>query len=188
MKVVEEFLERRFFDSFYKGLKKEDELLRNLCEKNGVLYKYQHNGIAFLYETTMVYVVLKQLMEDGFPLTADWECPYICNPSLKADLGLLNEAREVDSLVEFKIWTSEDGSEIRRDVEKYNNCAFEGNKYLCIVELNGGNISENAKFLLEENPEVELLYKDSFESLFKKNSEEALKYVFTHLYMLRMRK
>lgn len=185
---MDSFLERMFFDSFYRGLKKEDELLRILCEKNGVLYKYQHNGISFLYETTMVYVVLKQLMEDRFPLTADWECPYTCNPSLKADLGMLNEVRQVDSLVEFKIWTSEDGCEVRHDVEKYNNCAFEGSKYLCIIELAGGNITENAEFLLKENPEVELLYKDSFKSLFKKNDEETLKYVSTHLYMLKMKK
>ena len=184
---MKDFLERRFFDAFYRGLKSEDELLRELCKQNTPRYESQHNGIAFLYETTMVYVVIKQLMKDDFPLSISWEHPYPHNNALKADLGLLDKNKQIDSLVEFKIWMSEDGKEVRHDVEKYNSCEFDGDKYLCLVEISGGNIADNAKFLLRENDELELLYKDSFETLFKKNGETELKLVSTHLYMLKMK-
>ena len=181
-------LESKFFESFYNGLKSEDELLKNLCEQNFPRYAKQHNGISFLYETTMVYVVLKQLMKDKFPLTVSWEHPYPHNGALKADIGLLDENGQVDSLVEFKIWTSEDGKEVTHDVDKYTSCNFSGDKYLCIVEIAGGNIEDNAEFLLKTNPDLELLDKRSFKSLFKKNKEEELKTVATHLYMLKIKK
>ena len=114
-------LEKSFFNSFYNGLKNEDELLRNLCVQNAPRYDSQHNGISFLYETTMVYIVLKQLMKDKFPLTVDWEHPYPCNGALKAVIGLLDTKRRLDSLVEFKIWTSEDGKEVSHDVNDGNS-------------------------------------------------------------------
>lgn len=179
-------LEKSFFDSFYNGLKNEDELLRRLCEQNAPRYDNQHNGISFLYETTMVYVVLKQLMKDEFPFTVDWEYPYPCNNALKADIGLLDAEKQVDSLVEFKIWTSEHGKEVKHDVDKFKSCNSNCDKYLCLIEISGGNIEDNAEFLVKENPDVELLYKNSFDSLFKKYGE-MLQLVSTHLYMLKMK-
>lgn len=185
---MEKYMEGKFFESFYNGLKNEDELLRSLCEQNFPRYNNQHNGISFLYETTMVYIVLKQLMKDQFPLTASWEHSYPNKRSKKADIGLLDENGQVDSLVEFKIWTSEDGKEVTHDVDKYTSCNFSGDKYLCIVEIAGGNIEDNAEFLLKTNPDLELLDKRSFKSLFKKNKEVKLQSVSTHLYMLKIKK
>ena len=40
---------------------------------------------------------------------------------------------------------------------------------------------------MRENDELELLYKDSFETLFKRNGDNELKMVATHLYMLKMK-
>ena len=185
-KAMDASLEKSFFDSFYNGLKNEDEILRRLCEQNAPRYDGQHNGISFLYETTMVYVVLKQLMKDEFPLTVDWEHPYPCNSALKADIGLLDAEKQVDSLVEFKIWTSEYGKEVKHDVDKFKSCNSNCDKYLCLIEISGGNIEDNAEFLVKENPDVELLYKNSFDSLFKKYGE-MLQLVSTHLYMLKMK-
>lgn len=184
---MEQCLESKFFESFYDALKSEDELLRSLCEQNTPRYENQHNGISFLYETTMVYVVLKQLMKDRFPLTVSWEHSYPHKKSLKADIGLLDANGQVDSLVEFKIWTSENGKEVRHDVIKYNNCSFRGDKYLCLIEIAGGNVENNAQFLMGENPDLELIDKRSFESWFKKHREE-LQRVSTHLYMFKMKK
>jgi hypothetical protein len=43
----------------------------------------------------------------------------------------------------MRIWISENGDEVRCDVEKYNQRGFTGGKYLCIVEYTGqwGRIS-----------------------------------------------
>jgi hypothetical protein len=42
----------------------------------------------------------------------------------------------------IRIWISENGDEVRGDVEKYNQRGFTGGKYLCIVEYDG-SVGEN---------------------------------------------
>lgn len=151
--------EQMFFSAVCKALKNEDAEIRGLCTSSGSLYSKQHNGICCLYETTMVYLVLKQLMRDHFSYELWWECPYPNNPALKADLAVLenNPERSINSLVEFKIWISENGDEVKGDVAKYNQSGFTSDKYLCVVEYGGSNIQANLAYLIKSNPELRLV-------------------------------
>jgi hypothetical protein len=154
---MDKYTEGIFFESVIKALKEEDKDLRTLFNSNSPLYSKQHNGIACLYETTIVYLVFKELMRNRFPLMVFWERPYPAPSLLKADMGLINEKNEIDALVEFKIWSSEDGREIRADVEKLlclnHNCA----KYICVVEFAGGNIADNRDYILAMNSELDII-------------------------------
>ena len=145
--------EKLFFSSMYKALVDEDRELRTLFADNEPLYSQQHNGICCLYETTMVYRIFKQLMKDRFTYSLSWEHPYPDNPGLKADMALLNRDNSIDAFVEFKIWTSEKGYEVRGDVNKYLRSNFNGGKYLAIVEYAGPDIDDNCKYLLNMNPD-----------------------------------
>lgn len=112
----------------------------------------------------MVYLVFKQLLKDGFPYIVSWEHPYPGNSSLKADMGILNADHSVNSLVEFKIWVSEKGEEVRADVEKYNKCGFSGDKYLCVIEYGGPNMFDNCKYLTDNNPEMDIIGMETFDT------------------------
>ena len=59
-------------------------------------------------------------MRNKFPLSVSWEHPYTDNYALKADMALMN-ANKIEAFVEFKIWRTEDGREIRADINKYLN-------------------------------------------------------------------
>lgn len=160
--------ENQFFSSACQALIDEDQELRELFTRNDPLYSQQHNGICCLYETTMVYRIFKQLMKDRFPYSLSWEHPYPGNPGSKADLAILNPDKNIKSLVEFKIWTSEKGDEVRGDVEKYLRCSFTGSKYLFIVEYAGpeSDIIDNRNFLQVNNPEMDFLRMESFTTTF----------------------
>ena len=178
-------LENFFFRSMCQALIAEDQQLRSLFDANAPKYTQQHKGIGCLYETTMVYVVLKRLLSEKFPLTVSWEHPYPGHPTLHSDLAFLDD-NHLDSLVEFKIWLSEDGNEIRSDVLKLKNCGFGGGKYLSIVELFGGDIESNAQWLMQQNPEAELVAKELFGTYCFHPINKQMEYVSVNLYLLKV--
>lgn len=145
-----------FFEAVCNSLLAEDKELSSLFQNNSSLYKNQHNGISCLYETTLVYLVFKKLMRNKFPLSVSWEHPYPHNYALKADMALMN-ADKIEAFVEFKIWRTEDGREIRADINKYLNFRSDISNYLCVIEYAGGDINENSDYLLSNNPEIQLV-------------------------------
>jgi hypothetical protein len=145
-----------FFEAVYNSLISEDKELSSLFQNNSPLYYNQHNGITCLYETTIVYLVFKELMRNKFPLAVSWEHPYPDNYALKADMALMN-ADKIEAFVEFKIWTTEDGREIRSDINKYLNFHSDISKYLCVIEYAGGDMNDNKDYLLSNNPEIQLV-------------------------------
>lgn len=184
---MEAVIENQFFRSACQALIKEDQELRDLFLDNEPLYDKQHNGICCLYETTMVYLTFKELLKNKFPLSVSWEHPYPGMPSLKADLGLLKDDQTIDSLVEFKIWTSEDGYEIRKDVEKYNRLNFDCRKYIFVVEYAGGDIVDNKNYLLVQNPEVEIVNMEQTSTFFCDWQTKQREYKSIFMYLLRMK-
>ena len=74
-----------FFEAVCNSLLAEDKELSSLFQNNSPLYNNQHNGISCLYETTIVYLVFKELMRNKFPLAVSWEHPYPDNYALKAN-------------------------------------------------------------------------------------------------------
>ena len=171
-------LEKIFFKSLIEAIVNEECELNELFEKN--MNEYQvisPYGVSCLYETTYVYITLKKLLKNKFPLLISWEHPYPNNKSQKADIALLNvnENKDINSFIEFKIWKSEDGHEIKSDVEKLKQEAGVNDKYIVAIDYNTEIIEENAKFLSEKIG-LEVIEKTSFITSFydweKKNNKQ----------------
>ncbi|WP_324668019.1 hypothetical protein [Geochorda subterranea] len=99
---------------------REDGFLRDCLDaytRQHGYYKSWPHGIASLYEQALVYVILQELLSSRFPYEVGWEQPYPGHPTHRADL-FINAGNEPLACIECKIWFSEDGAEIRRDLEK----------------------------------------------------------------------
>ena len=180
--------ESRFFDSVCQALAAEEKELHPLFEQNRSLYRSQKiHGIGCLYETTLVYLVWKQLMRNQFPLEVSWEHPYPDNHTLHADMALLAEDRQVDSLIEYKLWKYDDAKEIRGDVEKYQRSSFQGGKYLVIFEVYGGDFDANTEYLLQSFPNVSLVNRTTIASVIYDTAKQCDVTKQIHIYMLRMK-
>ena len=179
--------ETLFFESIRKALAAEEDELQQLLKQNSSLYRQQNiHGIGCLYETTLVYLVWKQLMRDRFPLEVSWEHPYPENHTLHADMALLTEDRQVDSLIEYKIWKTEDAREVRGDVEKYRNCSFKETRYLVVFEVYGGNLEENTEYLLQTFPDVSLVKRATIDSVAYDTAKQMDMTKPIHIYLLKM--
>jgi len=201
---MKEAWEKMLFEYFYNFIDGTVEDFRNQCEwdcvrkylRKGMKYydiepskmsvdtgfRYaNYDAISLMSESTIAYLVLNDMLTEVFYYpTLCWEYPYPNNPELKAALGVLDEDGKLDSLIEFKKWTSADGREIKQCVDKYKLCDSDCIKYLCVVQQPGGKIEDDIEFLLRENPELEVLYKESTKSWFQ-NVE-----VPVHVYLLKM--
>ena len=178
-------MENDLFCAVVQGLIHEDRELRSLFTQNGDKYRKQHNGVTCLYETTMVYITMKQLLRTNFPLTVSWEHPYPDRPEWKADLGLLNDDQTINSFVEFKIWLSEDGHEILGDIQKFKQSSFNGGRYLCVVELMGGDIESNRKFL-DDMPGVHVEYYEGFQTGAYSLQKQKVDGAWVNIYLLKV--
>lgn len=148
-----------FFKSVVQAVVSEEEELNNLFVNNSEKYKtFLPYGVSCLFETTYVYIIIKQLLKNKFPLLSSWEHPYPSNNNLKADLALLNDKNDINSFVEFKIWESEDAQEIKSDIDKLVQEIKVRDKYIVAIEYNSEHIDENEKFL-EEKFGLEVIYK-----------------------------
>ena len=148
---MEKSLERLFFKSFIEAITKEEIELNELFDRNSKEYqKLAPSGVSCLYETTYVYIAIKQLLKNKFPLLVSWEHSYTENNYSKVDMALLNAPNNINSFVEFKIWKSEDGHEIKSDIDKLKNEKSNISKYIVAIEYNSENIIDNVKFLTEE--------------------------------------
>ena len=152
-------LEKLFFKSVVQAVVNEEEELNNLFANNSEKYKtFLPFGASCLFETTYVYIIIKQLLKNKFPLLASWEHPYPSNNSLNADLALLNDKNDINSFVEFKIWESEEAQEIKSDIDKLVQETKVRDKYIVAIEYNSECINENDKFIKEEL-KLDVIYK-----------------------------
>lgn len=155
--------EKTFFKSLVTAIVKEENELNELYRNSNKEYqKFAPAGVSCLFETTFVYITIKQLLKDKFPLVVSWEHPYPNNKSLKADMALLNscDTNDINSLIEFKIWKTEDGKEIKEDIDKLNTVVGYA-KYMVIIEYTDNKITDNKAFLdkliKEKNPKFNII-------------------------------
>jgi len=145
------------FEASVVAIKKEEDELNQLFSMNKDLYPNQHHGVCILYETTFVYLIFKELLKQQFPFTANWEYPYPANKCEHSDLALLNKDRELEALIEFKIWKEDHDRNIKQDIYKLQKAA-DCKKYIVVIGY-GGDILENDQFLLENNNSLQLIGK-----------------------------
>ena len=139
-----------FFKLLIEAIVQEENELNKLFDNNNEKYQnFLPYGVSCLFETTYVYIIIKQLLRNKFPLFISWEHPYSNDTSKKADLALLDDVAPneiINSFIEFKIWKSEDGKEIKEDIEKLKQ--INGiDKYIVAIEYNSENFIGNVEFL-----------------------------------------
>lgn len=179
-------LEKLFFKSVVQAVVNEEEELNNLFANNSEKYKtLLPYGVSCFFETTYVYIIIKQLLKNKFPLLVSWEHTYPSNNSLKADLALLNDKNDINSFVEFKIWESEDAKEIKSDIDKLVQETKVRDKYIVAIEYNSECINENDKFLKEEL-KLDVIYKTQLITSFFENDNN--KQVPMNIYFTKINK
>jgi hypothetical protein len=76
-------------------LRKEDLFLRNYLQPYSTgAYESWAPGIASLYETGIVYLLLRELWKVGYPRALSWEYPYPQWPGAKVDLVIFPQRPE----------------------------------------------------------------------------------------------
>lgn len=147
-----------FFNATVNAIQTEEQELNLLFATNKDLYKNHHHGVCNLYETTFVYLVMKELLKQNYSFTCYWEYPYPNNNAYHSDLAILDHEGELKALVEFKLWTQEHDRVIKSDILKLQK-VHGYKKYILIIGY-GGDIEENSEFLLKENsPSLKLVDK-----------------------------
>ena len=152
------------FEAAVAAIKKEEDELNQLFSMNKALYQNQHHGVCILYETTFVYLIFKELLNRQFPFTANWEYPYPSNKCEHSDLALIDEAGELEALIEFKIWKEDHDKNIRQDICKLQR-APDCKKYIVVIGY-GGDIVENDQYLLKNNNSLQLIDKKGLTTKF----------------------
>jgi len=152
MHSLNEYIDQ-FFSTAASALQRENEILEEHfagCEKLFGIYQNVHHGIWVLYETTMVYLVFRKLLETRFPYEIRWEEPYPHQKQEKADLALKQEGN-VKAYIEFKIWESPDAKEIKSDLRKmepYLSGEIRG--FIFVVWRENGDGCEKLNWLQKE--------------------------------------
>lgn len=143
------------FNAAYDAIQDEEKELNNLFDVNKDYYKKNHHGVCNLYETTFVYLIFKELLKRQYPFTVYWEYPYPSNSKQHCDLALISKDGLLDSLIEFKIWVTDDDIVIKNDIsklQKEKGCK----KYIFIIGY-GGNINENNNYLCRNNAPLKIV-------------------------------
>jgi hypothetical protein len=86
------------------------------AENERGFYSDYHHGISMLFETTLVYVVVRKLLERNFPMEARWEDGYPSSRQL-VDLVLADQG-EKRIAIECKFWKTDDARDLKADAAK----------------------------------------------------------------------
>lgn len=109
-----------FFSAAASALQREDRELRQALQRrvqeSGTHSDY-HQGISILFETTLVYLIFRELLDTKFPLEARWEDPYP-GSSKAADLVLVDRASRRKAVVEVKLWKQARAEDLDADFMK----------------------------------------------------------------------
>lgn len=141
---------QRFFTIAFEALDEENKFLKNNLSKTN-LYDKWHHGLSFLFETTLVYLIFRKLLEKNFPYEVIWEDSYTHVRSLKADLAL--EHSEGKIYIEFKIWNKENAEDIETDLVKLYPLIKQGNRCFEFIvwRANKGEEEIHLNYLINES-------------------------------------
>lgn len=174
-----------FFDAAVKAIQREENELNNLFNLNAQYYKKQHHGVCNLYETTFVYIIFKELLRQQYNHAVFWEYPYPSNIKEHCDLALLDKDSNLEALIEFKLWISDDDRKIKADIsklQKEESC----NKYIFIIGY-GGDIEENEQYLLRDNAPLERINKIAIKTKYFKCDTGKVEDNALNLFMYRVK-
>jgi hypothetical protein len=148
----------KFFEIATDALKKEDVFLAErlaFCETAG-FYRDYHQGISFLFETTLIYLIFRELLANDFPRRENcevrWEDPYPNNASKKVDLLLKPSSPLPEAFVEAKIWRKEFGEDLKSDIDKMKELPTESRRFMLVFWWDPTDGNTNLKWLKSELP------------------------------------
>ncbi len=147
-----------FFSVAADALVSEDKFLaQRLAEGEAAgFYSDYPQGISFLFETTLIYLIFRELLARDFPrrehCEVRWEEPYPDSVAKKADLLLKPSPPQPEAFVECKIWKKERGEDLKGDVDKMRGLPSESRRFLLVLwsELSDG--IANLEWLENELP------------------------------------
>jgi len=136
------------FHAAVDEIRAENDALAELFGHNEQYDKTISKSVAILFEHIFVYLSFKGCLRKKLPFLLHWEDRYPDNPYRHVDLGLQNEDG-TKAYIEFKLWTSESGSEISNDIDKLA-AVTSGEKYIFVISI-GGDREKNIRFLEYDN-------------------------------------
>ena len=151
MNNLNEYIDQFFFTAA-SVLEQENRFLQehfSACEREQGFYKNWHHGIPPLFETTMVYLVFRELLKTRFPLEIEWEGPYPHSKTMKADL-IIKESRIPRVYIEFKIWKDQKAKDVKSDIAKLKTLPENFRGFIFVIWYEKGDGSGPLNWLQEE--------------------------------------
>ena len=114
----------RYLEEFFRlaanALRREDAALRgylDAADRGRGWFPDWDRGVWLLYEPMMVYVIVRELLAQRFPVAVGWERSYPGQTRRHMDLALHIDGQPA-AVIECKKWKTEDGREILHDLLK----------------------------------------------------------------------
>ena len=119
------------------------------CELDGFYHDY-HQGIQFLFETTLVYLIFRELLATDFvrkqQCEVRWEESYDDNIAKKADLVLKHRSLP-SAYIECKIWRHEYAEDLKADIRKMTVLPPESRRFLLVLWVDQRTPEANVEWL-----------------------------------------
>jgi len=143
-----------FFTTATEALRSENEFLAEhlaACEPEGFYGDY-HQGIQFLFETTLVYLIFRGLLATGFVrqqhCEVRWEEPYPNSVEKKVDL-LLRPRDLPPAYIECKIWKHEYAEDLKADIYKMSVLPNDSRRFLLALWWEDRERRDNLEWLMQ---------------------------------------
>lgn len=139
----------------HEALKREEECLRAYLSSYEADSLYRDwppgRGIGYVFETTLVYLIHRELLRARFPLEVRREEGYTQRKAMKADLAV-RVVGATAAYIEVKIWRKEEAEDVEADLDKLRSQAAGTRSLVLLFSLNKEReqIAKNVDWLEKE--------------------------------------
>lgn len=138
----------QFFAAACDEIREENRILEELFKENPRYEGKMARSVSIFFEHIFVYLAFRGGLRKRLQYELMWEASYPGKRGRHVDLTLKTDDG-TRYYVEFKLWTSEDGWEIVRDIDKLQD-VDSSERYIFVINF-GGNREENIRYLEEVN-------------------------------------
>jgi len=142
-----------FFSIAAEAVRSENKFLAEhlaACDRDGFYCDY-HQGVQFLFETTLVYLIFRGLLAADFvrrqQCEARWEESYPHSVEKKVDLLLRPRGSLPADYIECKIWKHEYAEDLKADIYKMSELPPEHRRFLLTLWWESGDGADNLQWL-----------------------------------------
>jgi hypothetical protein len=152
-----------FFNTVFRTLKKENDFIEEkLLSKTEPYYKNWHSNVFSLYETTMAYLIYKNVLKTNSEIDIFHEDQYPKNPLKHCDLTI--KKGEEKAYIEIKLWKTNDYDPIIPDLKKLTKETNENASCFELIIWQDSNIVNTDKYIkdLENDLNLKKVNVDTF--------------------------